>query len=70
MSDMGDDFRAFREHKRELRNRYGVNCPVCTKQLPKAQPTILLPQQRCRVCKYVDPRPELTDEQYQMKEQP
>lgn len=64
MGDMGDDFRAFRDHKQALRRRYGVNCPQCAIKRPKAHPTILMPQQRCRVDGYRDPRPALTDEQW------
>lgn len=56
MGDMGDDFKAFREHMRELRDKYGVNCPRCAIKRPRAHPSILLPQQRCRVDRYKDPR--------------
>ena len=56
MSDMGDDFRAMRERKKELRSRLGINCPVCTVKLPKAHPTILIPGQKCRVCGFRDER--------------
>lgn len=64
MGDMGDDFRALKDHKQVLRKRHGVNCPQCAIKRPKAHPTILMPQQRCRVDGYRDPRPELTDEQW------
>ena len=63
MGDMGDDFRAFKDHKASLRKKHGVNCPQCAIKRPKAHPTILLPQQTCRVDGYRDPRPKLTDEQ-------
>lgn len=56
MGDMGDTFNAWRDAKRERRAALGVNCPTCTVKLPKAHPSILLPQQRCRVCGYRDPR--------------
>ncbi len=56
MGDMGDTFRAYRDMKRERRDALGVNCPTCTVKSPKAQPSILLPQQRCRVCGYRDQR--------------
>lgn len=56
MSDMADDFRAMRDHRREQRRAHGINCPTCAVKLPRAHPTILLPGQRCRVCGYVDPR--------------
>lgn len=63
MGDMGDIFNAMRDHKRDLRERFGIQCPRCKIEQPKRQPTILLPGQRCRVHKpaYVDPRPRLTD---------
>lgn len=56
MGDMGDDFRAWKDHKRELRNRLGVDCPRCAEVRPKTNPSILLPGQKCRVDGYVDPR--------------
>ena len=59
MGDMADDFRALKEHRREQRKTYGVDCPNCRKVQPKRIPTILLPQQRCRVCGYRDPRPSI-----------
>ena len=57
--DMGELFNAMREQRRELRAKHGVDCPTCTVNLPKACPTILLPQQRCKVCGYRDPRQRL-----------
>ncbi len=68
MSDTGDDFRALRAHKKELRAKYGVECPECHRLQPKRNATILMPQQRCRVDGYRDPRPELTDAQFKMEE--
>ena len=62
MSDMGDDFRAMRERKKKMRNAYGINCPVCAVNIPKAYPTILLPQQKCRVCGYRDERERIKNE--------
>ncbi len=55
MGDMGDDFRAFKEHKREQRRKFGVPCPACIKREPKRNPTILLPGQTC-YCGYKDTR--------------
>lgn len=54
---MGEIFNAMREAKREKRKRLGVSCPGCNIKEPKRIPTILLPQQRCKVCGYRDPRP-------------
>jgi hypothetical protein len=64
MSDMGDDFKALHEHNRAIRAKFGVECPKCRTFQPKRHPTILLPGQRCRVDRYKDPRPDLTDEQW------
>jgi hypothetical protein len=63
MGDMGDLFNAMRDRKKSLRSKYGVPCPRCAIKRPKAHPTIMLPQQRCKVDGYRDPRPLLTDEQ-------
>lgn len=57
MGDMGDDFRAMREARRERRARLGVDCPGCQKVQPKRIPTVFLPGQRCKVCGHRDPRP-------------
>lgn len=53
MGDMGDDFRAMKEHRRERRVKFGQTCPTCP---ANRCASILLPGQRCRVCGYVDPR--------------
>lgn len=63
MGDMGDVFNAMRDHRKALRRAYGVPCPECQRKLPRAQPSILLPQQRCKIHGYRDPRPALTEEQ-------
>lgn len=65
MSEAIETYRAMSDHKKRLRAKYGVNCPACAEKRPKAHPSILLPQQRCRVDGYVDPRPDLTNQQYQ-----
>lgn len=64
MSDTIDDFRALKEYRAMVRKHFGVPCPMCIKEQPRRQPTILEPQQRCRVHKppYRDPRPELTQD--------
>lgn len=61
-SDMGEMFNALRADRKALRTKYGVNCPRCAEVRPRAHPSILLPQQRCRVDGYRDPRPRLPDE--------
>lgn len=65
MGDMGDLYNAMRDERRALRNKFGVNCPMCNVMQPKRDPTILLPSQRCKVDGYRDPRPRLTDEERQ-----
>jgi len=57
MGDVGDYWRDAKDEKKELRRRFGVECPKCKEVRPKAHPSILLPQQRCKVDGYRDPRP-------------
>ena len=64
MSEMCEVFRAMKDHKKRLREKYGAPCPECKRLLPKASPSILLPQQMCRIHKYRDPRPDLTEEEW------
>lgn len=64
MSEAVEIFRSMKDHHKRLRAIYGVACPRCATIRPKAPASILLPQQRCRVDGYVDPRPELTNEQW------
>ena len=64
MSEVAEMYRGMQDFKKQLRATYGKPCPECQRLLPKANPTILLPQQRCRIHKYVDPRPELTQANY------
>ena len=64
MSETTDTFGAIKGHKKRLRAKFGAPCPECARLLPKANPSILLPQQVCRIHKYRDPRPELTEEQW------
>lgn len=61
MGDMGVIFNDMREHRRELRRRFGILCPECPKHRPRAHPTILMPGQCCKVDGYRDDRPPLTD---------
>ena len=57
MGDSAAIWNAIKEERRQRRAALGVDCPGCRKKEPKRTPTILLPQQRCRVCGYRDPRP-------------
>ena len=61
MGDVGDTFNALKDDRRKLREMFGRDCPVCVERLPKASPSILLPQQVCKIHKYRDPRPRLTN---------
>jgi len=54
--DVGDDFNALREQRRELRKRFGLPCPRCCEKQPKRDPSILLPGQKCKVDDYRDNR--------------
>jgi len=63
--DVGETFNDWRSFNKAIRAMYGVGCPRCKEVRPKAHPSILLPQQRCKVDKYIDPRPRLTEEQKQ-----
>lgn len=64
MGDEGEFWRDVRESRREARAKHGVACPECKRLLPKAQPSILLPQQRCRIHGYRDPRPRTDETEY------
>lgn len=66
MSDMIDMYRDLKDCARILRDNYGVPCPQCQRGQPRRQPTILMPGRRCRVHRpaYRDPRPELTQADY------
>lgn len=64
MSDYGDMCRDIREARREARANHGVPCPECIIKLPRAHPTILLPEQRCKIHGYRDPRKRTPDSEY------
>lgn len=64
MTEYGDMCREIREARREARAKYGVPCPICAVKRPKAQPSILLPQQRCKVDGYRDLRPRTAETEY------
>ena len=64
MGDMGDVFRAMKDHRRKLRIKFGQECPRCKETVPRASPSILLPAQKCKVDGYVDPRPRLTQKDH------
>lgn len=47
----------------KVKAKVGVPCPACVKLLPKAHPTMLAPNRRCKIHGYTDPRPELSAEE-------
>ena len=55
MGDMAEVWKDWKEYKKERKERLGIPCPDCTIRLPKAQPKILMPNQKCW-CGYVDKR--------------
>lgn len=68
MGDMGDFYRDIKDHQRRLREKFGVECPKCKTGRQKTNASILLPQQRCKVDGYRDPRPYLKDSDHQFVE--
>jgi hypothetical protein len=65
VGEMIEMYKLMHLHRNALRKKYSVDCPACALARPKAAPSKLLPQQRCRVDGYRDPRPALTDADYQ-----
>jgi hypothetical protein len=63
-SDIAVEWREAKEHKKKLRAKYGVKCPRCIAERPRADPSVLLPGARCKVHYYHDPRPRLTQAQH------
>ena len=59
-SDIAELGRAMKDHKQLRRKMYGVVCPHCP---TNRSPSILLPQQKCKVDGYKDIRPRLTEDQ-------
>lgn len=57
MSEYAELCRDMRDHKREMKDKFGVLCEGCKIKRPKAHPTIMLPQQKCKVCGHKDNRP-------------
>lgn len=57
-----EGFKILKQANAALRAKYGVPCPECIRKLPRAHPKILMPQQRCKMHNYIDPRSRLSDE--------
>lgn len=56
MGDMGDYFNDLKADRRERRDRLGIECPDCKRLLPKANPSILLPGQKCKMHNFRAPK--------------
>ena len=54
---MGELYGGHKSARKARRALLGVECPMCKKNRPKTNASILLPQQRCKVDGYRDPRP-------------
>jgi hypothetical protein len=59
---MGDEFKAWREWRKQQRDEFGINCPECMRLLPKASPSILDPGQKCKMHNFRAPRRALKGE--------
>jgi hypothetical protein len=62
--DYGELCRDIREARRQARAAHGVPCPVCIEKVPRAHPSILLPEQRCKIHGYRDPRQRTRETEY------
>lgn len=63
-SDYGELCHDIRAARKAAREKYGKPCPVCEKERPRACPSILLPEQRCKIDGYRDPRPRTPATEY------
>lgn len=69
MSEAMEYFRDAKDFRKHLRSIYGVPCPECVRLLPRANPSLLLPEQTCRIHRYRDPRPEsVMDAEFEQRE--
>ena len=57
--DMGEFWNDVKACRKQERDEHGQPCPDCTIKLPKAQPKILMPGQKCW-CGYRDKRERLS----------
>lgn len=69
MGDMGDLFNDYKADRKNLKDIYGLPCPICKEKLPKANPKILLPGGCCKMHKYRDTRdPAIMEKDIKFKE--
>lgn len=66
MNDIADAFNDLKAYMRAIRRKFGVECPICKRDRPKGNASILLPRQTCKVDKYYDGRARLTEEQIKL----
>jgi hypothetical protein len=55
MGDMGDYYNDLKADRKERRAKLGIECEDCKRLLPKANPSILLPGQKCKMHKFRAP---------------
>jgi len=55
-SELAQDFRDWKAHKKEQRRKLAQNCPGCSLRFPNRTPSKLMPGDKCRVCGHVDER--------------
>lgn len=56
MSELGDSFREWKDHRREQRDKYGAPCEGCIQNHPNRNPSILFKGQKCRWCGWKRPK--------------
>ena len=61
MGDEGEFWKAVKDDRMERRKKYGLPCPMCVAQFPRAQPKILLPGGFCKRHGYKDTRERIND---------
>jgi hypothetical protein len=59
--DAGAVWLDLKQNRRKLRAKFGHECPECREHRPKADATILLPGQRCKVDGFRDRRPPIEE---------
>lgn len=57
MGDMGELFNDLKAIRRKVRTEIGIECAVCKAARPRGNATIMLPGDRCKVCRTKDMRP-------------
>lgn len=55
-SDIRAHFEGYKEEKRARRRKFGIPCPLCQNNRPRASPTLMMPGQKCKIDGYKDNR--------------